>query len=214
MTHKRQRTESGAAPPGDGCLAQRKRDEFLITFGNYGTISLSKAAIEAYPTSLLTVTLLGDGIDEHSLYVPVGRGLDSFPRLIKEIYDCGSIPEIPRKGVHFDLFVKWLRYLGLATSGRELSTESGASKRVSYFVETVLNTTPSFLLYERVGFACVCAIRRRAAHARSCPFRVRSSRYAFDRHSSLRCKEGACVEWFKGGDKCLPRLYAEVKSFK
>lgn len=136
MAHKRQRTDNGAA---DG-VQQHREDEFLITFGCYGSITLSKGALQTYPSSLITVALLEDGVDEHSLYLPLSHGLETFPRLIQETYACGAPLTIPQLGLPFDLFVKWLRYLGLHSIGRELSTESAAAKRVSYFVETLLNT--------------------------------------------------------------------------
>lgn len=149
MTHnKRQRLENGA---GDGGSSHH-RDEFLVTLDCYGTIKLSKAALQSFPASLLSITLLSDGIDDHTLYVPIGRGLESFPCLIKEIYDCGSPLHLPRLGLPFDLFVKWLKYLGLATAGRGLSIESEAGKRVSYFVETMLNT----LKQDCVGMSVPC----------------------------------------------------------
>lgn len=139
MAHKRPLDESLAA---DGHSSSQNRHEFLITLDCYGTIKLSERALLAFPSSLLTTTLLGDGIDQYSLYVPIGRGHDSFPRLIQDIYNVGAPSQIPPLGSFFDLFVKWLRYLGLATSGRDLSTE-GEGRGVSFFVETLLNTARS-----------------------------------------------------------------------
>lgn len=132
---KRQRVDEESST-GDVQLSK----EFNITFNGYGSITLTKEALQLYPSSLLSQLLLSDGISEQALQVPIGRGLDYFPALIKEVFDCGAPSRIPPRGLHFDLFVKWLKYLGLATSGRSLSTESEAHKRVSFFVEVMINT--------------------------------------------------------------------------
>lgn len=115
---------------------------FYITFRSYGSIELTKEALQNFPSSLISQTFLGgDTVNEdNKLYVPIGCGLRSFPALIQEIYDGGFVSKIPEQGLEFDLFVKWLRYLGLATAGRSLSTETDAAKTVSYFVEMFIDT--------------------------------------------------------------------------
>lgn len=136
---KRQRVETETAE-GEPAEVLKHEVEFTITFGCHGNIKLCEEALRAFPSSLLSSTLLDGGIGDHALYVPIGRGYKPLLDLIKDVYDCGAPSFIPPSGVHFDLFVKWLRYLWLATSGRSLSTETEANKRVSYFVETLFNT--------------------------------------------------------------------------
>lgn len=139
MAHKRQRTENG----GEQFSSHVAGDEFHVTFGVYGSIKLSKGALQNFPTSLLPITLLGDGIEEHHLYLPIGCGHKSFPELIEDVFNLGAPLDIPPLGLPFDLFVKWLKYLGLATPGRGLSIERQAHKRVSFFVETILSNVRS-----------------------------------------------------------------------
>lgn len=71
-----------------------QKDIFYVTFNSFGTIPLSKAALQNFPSSLLTQTLLNDSSEQkdnnleqedNNLFVPIGRGLRSFPALIEEI---------------------------------------------------------------------------------------------------------------------------------
>lgn len=119
-------------------------EDYLVTLGSYGSIKLSKEALQAYPLSMLSTKLLGEeGTVDRKVYVPIGRGLKNFPSLIEDIYNCGVPTYIPSAGVHFDLFLKWLRNLELAVPDRCLSDETEAGKRISFFVLTMLNSLRS-----------------------------------------------------------------------